>query len=208
MKHGEIETLFQYWSGLRGTQEIPKRGQFDPRAVPETLESMLIIERVSKGDLRIRCAGLTLCEFAGMELRGMRPDILADPEHRADLNRLLEQVVEGPTVAVAEVTVSDARNHETNSRLLLLPMQNDLGDVNRILACLRAPEVSPTYPAYFRIDSISLDLPTCAEAAKPYPGFAEDSAAFLAPQAPSLRPIDGRGSGRAPGRRGHLRLVD
>ena len=59
-------------SHVRGDR-VALIAEIDPREFETALENMFIVERIAPGNLRIRLAGMKVCEIAGMEVRGMQP---------------------------------------------------------------------------------------------------------------------------------------
>ena len=52
---------------------------------------MFIVEKLAPDNMRIRLAGMKICEMMGMEVRGMQPGFLIDEPDRIRFDRLLER---------------------------------------------------------------------------------------------------------------------
>lgn len=125
-----------YWEGLRRNAEVPSRSDIDPRGIENALEYAFILERIAPGLARMRIAGMHLSDLMGMEVRGMPISAFVPPESRDGFSATLEQVLDTP--AKARLTLSaegGVGKPPLEGRMLLLPLQNDLGDVARVLGC-------------------------------------------------------------------------
>ena len=56
----------------------PLPAEIDPRQFESALENMFIVEKLAPDNMRIRLAGMKICEMMGMEVRGIRPGFLID----------------------------------------------------------------------------------------------------------------------------------
>lgn len=82
-----------YWQALRPADgALPRRADFDPRGIADLLDCTLLLERIAPGQVRIRLAGMALCDLMGMDLRGMPLSALMLPEARPALSAHLDQV--------------------------------------------------------------------------------------------------------------------
>jgi len=68
-----LESLKSYWENLRAGRVAPYRSEIDPREFKHALENMFILEIVGDKNIRVRLAGMKMCEMMGMEVRGMSP---------------------------------------------------------------------------------------------------------------------------------------
>ena len=129
-----LSSLKSYWERLRAGRIAPYRAEIDPRQFEAALENMFILEKVSADNMRIRLAGMKVCEMMGMEVRGMQPGYLIDEDDRLRFDRLLNVVMNEP--AVVELRL-EARNRAGtyHATMLLMPLRSDFGDINRVLGC-------------------------------------------------------------------------
>lgn len=191
-----LSSLKSYWERLRAGRIAPYRAEIDPRQFESALENMFILEKVSADNMRVRLAGMKICEMMGMEVRGMQPGYLIDEVDRLRFERLLNVVMNEP--AVVELKL-EARNRAGTYRatMLLMPLRSDFGDINRVLGCTSGEGEFYAPPLSFTIQDVAVTpiepSQAAAEAAhRPLPGFAEEQAPFAAPPAaPKLRAIDG-----------------
>lgn len=208
-----LSSLKSYWERLRAGRIAPYRAEIDPRQFESALENMFIIERLSPDNMRIRLAGMRICEMMGMEVRGMQPGFLIDEPDRLRYERLLNVVMAEP--AVVELKLSaDGRGGRFRATMLLMPLRSDFGEVNRVLGCTSGQGEVVSAPLLFRIEDVAvtpIEPNANAEAARAMPGFAEEQAGFdPAPGAPKLRTIEGNPNAPARPREGapKLRVID
>ncbi|MEM8740215.1 MAG: PAS domain-containing protein [Pseudomonadota bacterium] len=207
-----LKDLLAYWEQLRAGREVPYRSEIDPRRFESALEHMFILEHLGEGNIRIRLAGMYLCEMMGMELRGMSLRALMRLEDRAPLDSALAQVLSGPAVAHLDLDAHTPSGRRRPASMLLLPLRSDFGDISRVLGCLRidGSSVQDGSPLRFSIGAaqirpISVDNAAPQRAAMP--GFAESGAEFVH-DGPQLRSIEGGAQRRTERRRNHLRIID
>lgn len=208
-----LKDLLDYWESLRAGREVPYRSEIDPRRFEDALEHMFILEHLGEGNIRIRLAGMFLCEMMGMELRGMSLRALMRLEDRAPLDTALAQVLSGPSIAYLELEAHGPSGRRHKASMLLLPLRSDFGDISRILGCLRIDgvPVADGTPLRFSISAaqirpVRIEGAARSAAAAELPGFAEPKAAFHH-DGPQLRSIEGGSRRRGSRRRNHLRLV-
>jgi len=207
-----LQDLVDYWERLRDGGEVPYRSEIDPRQFEYALEDMFILEDLGNGNVRIRLAGMHLCELMGMELRGMSVRALMRPEHRNAFDGALSQVLRDPAVGCFDLIAFTPTGRKLRAAMILLPLRNDFGDVARILGCLRVHgDVAEGGPLRFAIEEAQLrQVPVRQndpETRQALPGFAEPQASFE-PEPPKLRTIEGGAAKPGQRRRNHLRLVD
>jgi hypothetical protein len=188
-----LSSLKTYWERLRAGRIAPYRAEIDPRQFESALENMFIIERLAPDNLRIRLAGMKICEMMGMEVRGMQPAYLIDEPDRARFERLLAVVMAEP--AVVELRLA-ARNRAGVYRasMLLMPLRSDFGDINRVIGCTSGEGDLFAPPLAFAIEEVTVSPVEPGAGAEPkqaVPGFAEPAPEFAGPAAPKLRSIDG-----------------
>lgn len=191
-----LSSLRIYWDRLRAGRIAPYRAEIDPRQFEQALENMFIIEKLAPDNLRIRLAGMKICEMMGMEVRGMQPSCLIDEPDRTRFDRLLNVVMSEP--AVVELTLSAPNRAGTyRASMLMMPLRSDFGDINRVIGCTSGDGDLFAPPLAFQIDEVAVSPvepgPTPIQgtepARTPMPGFAEPAASFAG--APKLRSIDG-----------------
>jgi hypothetical protein len=189
-----LSSLKSYWERLRAGRIAPYRAEIDPRQFESALENMFIVERLSADNMRIRLAGMKICEMMGMEVRGMQPGYLIDEADRLRFERLLNVVMSEPAVVELKLA-ADGRGGRYRATMLLMPLRSDFGDINRVLGCASGQGDAFASPLAFRIEDVAVTPIESSAAAEPreaMPGFAEERAAFDgAPAGPRLRSIEG-----------------
>jgi hypothetical protein len=205
-----LKGLLGYWERLRAGREVPYRSEIDPRQFEDALEHMFILEHLGDGNIRIRLAGMSLCEMMGMELRGMSLRALMRVEDRGALESALAQVLSGPAVGHLSIEAHTPSGATRAAEMLLLPLRSDFGDISRILGCLRVKGLRDEdgTPLRFSIREASI-LPVVVRFPNvtAMPGMAEPAADFEHAQ-PALRTIEGGAKRKSVRRKNHLRLVD
>jgi hypothetical protein len=189
-----ITSLKTYWERLRAGRIAPFRAEIDPREFEIALENMFIVERIAPGNLRIRLAGMKVCEMMGMEVRGMQPGLFIAEADRGRFERLLDVVMSEP--AVVEITLeAPARPGAFRATMLLMPLRSDFGEINRVLGCMSGEGAAYQAPLAFALREISInpiDGRDEADGKRALPGFAEEQQGFApAAAGPQLRAIEG-----------------
>ncbi|MDP2085525.1 MAG: PAS domain-containing protein [Gemmobacter sp.] len=187
-----------YWQALRPADgALPRRADFDPRGIADLLHATLLLERIAPGQVRIRLAGMALCDQMGMDLRGMPLSALMVPGARAGLAAQLQQVFDGPMIAHLGLSgEKGVMRPAFDGHLLLLPMRGNSGAADRALGCLVTTGTAGRPPRRFDLTGASLrlvpGLPQTDPARTPAPclpevqGLSEPHAPFAA--APKGRP--------------------
>ncbi len=126
-----------YWDGLRRGRVVPCRSDIDPRGIEHALEYAFILERIAPGLARLRIAGMHLNDLMGMETRGMPISSLISPATRSGFSGVLEQVMSTPAVAKLRLSAETGIGKPAlEGRMLLCPLESDMGDVSRVIGCL------------------------------------------------------------------------
>lgn len=152
-----LQQVEAYWQAMRGTQTVPSRSVIDPRGIETALEFAFIAERVGTDSARLRIGGTHMCDLMGMEVRGMPLSAMLVPPSRDRLANALLEVFDAP--ARAELTLLAEKRPGTQDlagRLMLLPLMDDFGDINRVLGCLVSD--GPVGVAPRRFDVLHCDV--------------------------------------------------
>lgn len=206
-----IQTLRSHWESLRINGGIPLRADIDPRQIPDVLDSLFIFERLNPQDVRVRIAGLTLCEMMGMEVRGQSPLSFFDDSTRRRFAAVVADVMDRPTTARLGLDTVDKMGNEARAEMILLPLRSDFGDVTRLIGCVTGPAEGFTAPMRFHVRNVDMETLNRTEQDTQSFGFAEQGAGFIMDGTSSFRAISGGGSVR-PKRpiqtASYLKLVD
>jgi len=198
MKFAAISEVRAYWEALRNGRPVPLRAEIDPRGIERALEYSFVLERVAPHVARFRLAGMHLNDLMGMEVRGMPITAFFTPAARLRAAEIVDSVFRAPEIVELTLAAEAGLGRPAiDARLVLLPLQSDLGDISRALGCLVADGTIGRAPRRFGVTGASA---TAIEAGRPtfqhrplvVRGFAE-----------SQRPVDGAPKGD----RSHLRLV-
>lgn len=188
-----LSSLKSYWERLRAGRIAPYRAEIDPRQFEGALENMFIIERLTPDNMRIRLAGMKICEMMGCEVRGMQPGYLIDEPDRLRFERLLAVVMGEPAVVELQLEAR-SRPGPFHASMLLMPLRSDFGEVNRVLGCTSGETERFDAPLAFAIRDVAVTPIEPSKGAEPrqaLPGFAEEAAGFAPAEAPKLVAIDG-----------------
>ncbi len=192
-----IQTLRSHWDSLRTNGELPLRADINPRQIPDVLDSLFIFERLNPQDVRVRIAGLNLCEMMGMEVRGQSPVSFFDSSTRRRFAAVVADVLDRATVAQLGLDTVDKMGNEARADMILLPLRSDFGDVNRVIGCVTGPAEGFTAPMRFHVRSVDMETPNSPEQNVQSFGFAEQGAGFIMDGTSSFRTISGGGAARA-----------
>ncbi len=208
-----LPNLRNYWETLRAGRLAPYRSELDPRKFESALENMFILEHLGPGQVRVRLAGMKMCEMMGMEIRGMPPEALMDAAYREEFSRHLNSVLHAPAVVELDLQACDNRGKVSDGTMLLLPLRSDFGEVTRVLGCTIVERPIAFPPVNFAITGHRVDVikETATDAEEPaMPGFVDDPQNFPIPGiAPLLKTIEGNPDAPVPTKRsrGHLKVV-
>ena len=189
-----LSSLKSYWDRLRAGRVAPYRAEIDPRQFESALENTFIVEKLAPETMRVRLAGTKICEMMGMEVRGMEPASLIEPEDRVRFERLLNVVMNEPAVVELKLAAPN-RAGVYRATMLLMPLRSDFGDINRVIGCTSGDGDLFAAPLAFSIEDVAVtpvEPSHSMDTRTAMPGFADARAEFSgAPQAPKLRSIEG-----------------
>ena len=146
-----ILRLLKYWEDLRAGRAVPLRSEIDPRKIGNLLDASFILEQTNSGGLRFRLAGTGLCDSMGMDLRGIPAFAIINPNARETFEDVLSATLTPPAVSELSLTSQTIGGADVQSRMLLLPLASDDGEINRILGCVTAPPQALTPPMRYDI---------------------------------------------------------
>ena len=174
---------------------------------------LFVLENLGQGNIRFRLAGTALMDAFGFDLRGMSARSIMEGRARESFVALINETLAEPGVGYARLTAPDG---QSIWEILLLPLRDNFGNVQRLLGCLhpisgRVPQHAGETAMRFTIQEMSIQpvgtAPGNAGEAQALPGFSEGQRAFES--GPSgLTAIDGGRSGDRPdGKRPRLRVI-
>ncbi|MEO0750305.1 MAG: PAS domain-containing protein [Pseudomonadota bacterium] len=197
----DSRALLRYWNATRRDLELPRRSDIDPRGIAGMLSKAFILEQIAPGVARFRVAGTQLSDLLGMDVRGMPLSAILLPDAREALAASLEELFDMPGILrAALVSPSGFRRPELEAELLILPLRDERGEVNRAIGCLMARGEIGKAPRRFafrhvRVDPVSVvkTLKTVSSKTKhiskheptPLPELAQDQRPRFAPMKPN-----------------------
>ncbi len=147
-----IVDVLTYWEKLRDGRIAPMRSELEPRQIAHAVDHTFVLEYKAPQDVRFRQAGMRLNELIGMELRGMPVRALVDLSNRTLLGETIDALVNDPKIV--ELHLLGSGHPSITARMLLLPMQNESGQITRILGCLTTQGRVIQLPQRFEISDI------------------------------------------------------
>ena len=146
-----------YWYALRGTQNVPRRADIEPRGMGDHLRNSFIAEKTAPGLARIRVAGTALQDLQGMELRGMPLSYLIDATGRDRFAETVAAVFSGPKIARLNlVSPRIFGRSQLRAQMILLPLMDDFGQVSRLMGAIETTGRLGPSPRHFLIDNVEL----------------------------------------------------
>ena len=174
-----LQSLEKYWQALRHAQRIPSRNDIEPNQIDRALPHAFILQRVAPGIARMRVAGQHLHDLLQMDARGMPISTLFEPVAREQIADLIECAFQEPAIiAVPLVSTGSIVRPGLKGTMLLLPLNDEKGETNRILGAIVTEGQIGTRPRRFNVpdgaiirhETLSLQLAasqTLPMAAKP-----------------------------------------
>ena len=116
--------------------------------------------------MRIRLAGMKICEMMGMEVRGMQPGFLIDEADRLRFDRLLNVVMGEPAVVELKLAAPN-RAGTYRATMLMMPLRSDFGDINRVIGCTSGEGDLFAPPLAFAIEDVAVTPVESSQGAEP-----------------------------------------
>lgn len=152
-----IISIEQYWRTLRHAQHIPARSALDPSRIDGALPYAFILQRVAPGTARFRVAGQKVHELLKMDARGMPFSTLFQTHTRDEIAELIETAFGDPAVlGLPLVSTGTLLKPQVHGAMILLPMQDAVGETNRLLGAFVTSDTVQSRPRRFEINK---DLP-------------------------------------------------
>lgn len=141
-----IQRALDHWETLRAGRLVPKRSALDPQKLGSALGYSFVLEQGHDDILRFRLTGSLLCDCMGMELRGMPAYAMMAPEARERFTDALHAALTTPEIIDMGLF--------PKTRMIILPMCDEEGAVNRLLGCIGISAHMQSFPTRFTIQSI------------------------------------------------------
>ncbi len=174
-----LSQVTDYWTSLRQAGAVPSRAAVDARALGAALPHVFLAELVTPRVARLRICGHRVEHLLDMDMRGMPLSTLFAGAARADLTEALAQVARGVRVTLALQGEDGFGLPMLNAKLVLLPLTDDAGQINRVLGVLETEGSIGRTPRRFVRAKVTALPDTTASAPAP------------APASPVLRVIQG-----------------
>lgn len=171
-----VSLVMDYWASLRQAGSVPSRAAIDARALGAALPHVFLAELVTSRVARLRICGHQIEQLLDMDMRGMPLSTLFAGAARADLTEALAQVARGVRVTLALQGEDGFGLPALNAKLVLLPLTDDAGQINRILGVLETEGRIGRTPRRFVRANITVQ---------------PDPSTIPAPASPVLRVIQG-----------------
>ncbi|SEN29043.1 PAS domain-containing protein [Loktanella fryxellensis] len=127
------------WRQMCSGQVVPDHAQLDPHALHDALPHAFLLHRTAPGAVRVRVAGQRLHDMLRMDPRGMSFGAFFAAGSRDAALRIVESAFDGPAVVNLPLTAARGLGRRAlRAELLLLPMQDALGQVTRMMGALVA----------------------------------------------------------------------
>ena len=149
--------VLSYWLGLMRQGRIPHRSDIDPNGIEPALDHIFVAERINTGHLKLRQVGRHLIDLFECDVRGLSLcDFFAPSDHQT-MSLLLETALQHPARLTLSLTAhSGIGQSPLSSRMMLLPMRSDLGDLSRLLGCLISFGGTGSVPRQFHLTDVEL----------------------------------------------------
>lgn len=140
MRNSKTKRVYDYWMQIKGSRPAPSRSDISPRALKGTLPFLFIAERAETDVTVFRLAGTGLCERYGRELRDHGLESVWSVADRPRVRLLIDTVLDMPAPALAQFRAETVDCRAVDGEMLLLPIADETGQLNRILGCAFATE--------------------------------------------------------------------
>ncbi len=152
-----IAQVEAYWDALSCGHLVPARADIDPRALETALGNSFIMECIAPGVARFRLAGNHLNDLMGLEVRGMPLTTVFLPQARRQIGQLIENTCTSPAITEVCMTAPAGFGRPAlKAKMLLAPLTDDYGKINRILGCLQSVGDIGRHPRRFEIKDVQV----------------------------------------------------
>lgn len=197
------DTLLSHWADLRHEGAMPKRKDINPVVLKGALQYAFIAKTLASGDARFVMAGSAISETLGFDASGMVLSTFLVATSVAHLYQAIDLTIKTKTphqmmlrTAIhTPLSTTPNKTAPAIGRLILCPMADDHGTVNRLFGLLMTPTKLPIGQHGYRVSPASAVDEThpqsLAMTNDRYTGFAESQSGFQQKHRPKLRVITG-----------------
>ena len=125
-----LRTLGNYWINL-AADGVPYRSDLNPRGLSDALRSIVLMERISTGNARIRISGRCLCDVLQEDGRGLPYSLLFDGDSRSLALDILGQVFETECPKTLWLGCAEGT---WSGKMTLYPLRDAYGVTNMVVA--------------------------------------------------------------------------
>jgi len=140
MQAASTQTLYAYWSRLRGARSAPDRRDIDPTQIRTALGNTFILEQTIDNEFNFRLAGSHLCAAYARELKGRSFSRLWDARDRDAVDTLVRAVTEDHAVALISFEGMTAVGGKAGFEAILLPLRHNGTTQSRMLGAMTVLE--------------------------------------------------------------------
>ena len=136
-----LRTLGNYWNNL-ADGGVPYRSDLDPRELSDALRSIVLMERISTGNARIRISGRHLYDVLQEDGRGLPYSLMFDGDSRSLAPDILGQ---GFGTKCPKTLWLGCAEGTWSGKMTLYPLRDAYGVTNMVVAGIegRAPLAHP-----------------------------------------------------------------
>ena len=136
-----LRTFGNYWNNL-ADGGVLYRSDLDPREHSDALRSIVLMERISTGNARIRISGRYLCDVLQEDGRGLPYSLLFDGDSRSLALDILGQVFDTECPKTLWLGCAEGT---WSGKMTLYPLRDAYGVTNMVVAGIegRAPLAHP-----------------------------------------------------------------
>ena len=139
-----LRTLGNYWNNL-ADGGVPYRSDLDPRGLSDALRSIVLMERISTGNARIRISGRHRCDVLQEDGRGLPYSLLFDGDSRSLTLDILGQVFDTECPKTLWLGCAEGTG---SGKMTLFPMRDAYGVTNMVVAGIEG-SAPLAYPVKF-----------------------------------------------------------
>ena len=136
-----LRTLGNYWNNL-ADGGVPYRSDLDPRGLSDAPRSIVLMERISTRNARIRISGRYLCDVLQEDGRGLHYSLLLDGDSRSLAHDILGQVFDTECPKTLWLECAEGT---WSGKMTLYPTRDAYGVTNIVVAGIEgsAPMAHP-----------------------------------------------------------------
>ncbi len=136
--------LYDYWNKIRDSRSAPKRVDINPAQIGPILSKTFIVEYRDDHQYYYRIAGSTVCDYYGKELHACSLlEQWQNIEDRYTVLNMFDSVRNRLCAGILHFEVMSNYNQTAKIEMLILPIMNEHGQVERILGCISSNDYKP-----------------------------------------------------------------